>query len=56
MGVTETKTAYFVVWITHGMVIDNITVDKELWESVRCNFEIFYKELYLNSFFKGVVI
>ena len=31
MGVTKTKNAYFVVWTTHGMVIENITFDKELW-------------------------
>ena len=31
MGVTKTQTAYFVVWTTHGVVIDTITFDKELW-------------------------
>ena len=51
MGVTKTKTAYFVVWTTHRMVINKITFDKELWESMRSNFEMFYKDFYLNSFF-----
>ena len=51
IGVTKTKTAYFVVWTTHRMVIDNISFDKELWESMKSNFEIFYKDFYLNSFF-----
>ena len=46
MGVTKTKTAYFVVWTTHGMVIDKITFDKELWESLKSNFEMFYKDLF----------
>ena len=41
MGVTKTKTAYFLVWTTHGMVIDNSNFDKELWESMRSNFECF---------------
>ena len=41
MGVTKTKTAYFLVWTAHGMVIDNINFDKELWESMRSNFECF---------------
>ena len=41
MGVTETKNAYFVAGTTHGMMIDNITFDKELWESMKSNFEIF---------------
>ena len=41
MGVTKTKTAYFVVWTTHGMVRDYVTFDKELWESIKSNFEIF---------------
>ena len=44
MGVTKTKTTYFVVWTTHGMVIDNIIIDKELWESMKSNFEMFYKD------------
>ena len=50
MGIIKTKTAYFVVWTTHGMVIDNITFDKELWESKKSNFEMFYKDIYLKSF------
>ena len=41
MGVTKTKTAYFVVWTTHEMVRDYVTFDKELWESIKSNFEIF---------------
>ena len=49
--VTKTKNAYFVVWTTHGMVIGNITFDKQLWESMKSKFEMFYKDFYLNSFF-----
>ena len=41
MGVTKSKTVSFVVWNTHGMVIDNITFDKELWKSMKSNFEMF---------------
>ena len=46
MGVTKTQNAYFAVWTTttHGIVIENITFDKESWESMRSNFEIFYKD------------
>ena len=51
LGVTKTKTACFVVWTTHGIVISKITFDKELWESMKSNFEMFYKDFYLNSFF-----
>ena len=51
MGVRKTKTTYFVVWNTHRMVIDNITFGKELWESMRSNFKLFYKDFYLNPFF-----
>ena len=40
VGVTKTKTTYFVIWTTHGMEIDIITFDKELWESMKSNFEI----------------
>ena len=53
MGVRKTKTTYFVVWNTHRMVIDNITFGKELWESMRSNFKLFYKDFYLNSFFSN---
>ena len=54
IGVTKTKTAYFMVLNTHGMVIDNINLDKELWKSIKINFEMFYKDFYLNSsFFKS---
>ena len=49
--ITKTKTAFFLVWTIHGMVIDKITFDKELWESVKSNFGMFYKKFYLNSFF-----
>ena len=51
MGVTKPRKAYFVVWTTHGMVIDIITFDNELWESMKSNFEMFYKDFHLNSFF-----
>ena len=50
-GVRKTKNAYFVVWTTHGMVIDNITFYKELWESMKSNFGMLYKDFYLNSLF-----
>ena len=42
MRVTKTKTSYFVVWTMHGMVIDNITFDKKLSESMKSNFEVLY--------------
>ena len=51
MVLTKTKTAYFLVCATHGMVIGNITFDKELWESMKSNFGMFYKEFYLNTLF-----
>ena len=51
MGVTKTKTAYFGVRNIHGMVIDKVTFDRELWELMKSNFEMFYKDFYLNSFF-----
>ena len=46
MGVRKTKTADFVVWTIHGMMIDKITFEKELWESMKSNFEMFYKYFY----------
>ena len=58
MGVTKTKNAYVVVWIPHGIVIDYINFDKELWKSMKSNSEMLYKDFYLNSFFfksKGIV-
>ena len=32
------------IWTTHGMVIDNITFDKEPWESMKTNFKMFNKD------------
>ena len=57
MEVTKSKNSYFLVWTMLGMVICNITVDKEVWESLKSNFELFYKDFYLNFFFqsKGIV-
>ena len=52
MRVTKTKNAYFVVWASYGMVIDNITFDKELSESMKSNYEIFYKDLFKLIFFR----
>lgn len=49
--VTNTKTTNFVAWHTHGMVIGNINFDEGLWESMKRNFGIFYKDFYLNSIF-----
>ena len=51
MQITETKTVYFVVWTTHGIVIHSIIFDEELWKSMRSNFEMFYKDFYLKSGF-----
>ena len=53
IGVTKTKTTYFVVWTIHGMVIDKIAFDKELWKSMKSKFEMSYKDFYLNSFFQS---
>ena len=57
MEVTKSKNSYFLVWTMLGMAICNITVDKEVWESLKSNFELFYKDFYLNFFFqsKGIV-
>ena len=44
MGITRTKNDYFVVSTTHGTVIDNIPFAKELWESIKSNFEMFFKD------------
>ena len=49
--VTNIKVAYFVVWNTHGMEIDIIAFNKELWESIKSNFEMFCRDFHLNSFF-----
>ena len=58
MRVTKTKTACFVFWTTHRMVVDNITFDKELWESMKSHSEVFYKDFFKLFFFfqsKGLV-
>ena len=52
IGVTKTKTAYFVVWTAHRMMIDKITFDKEPLESMS-NFEMFYKTFIETPFLRG---
>ena len=57
MGVSKTKTAYLVVWTIHDMVKEKINFDKEQWESMKSNFEMFYKDFISTHFFqsKGIV-
>ena len=48
MGVAKIKTASFVVCTIHGMVIGKINFDKELWESMKSNFErLLFKLIFL---------
>ena len=53
MGVTNISKLYFVVWTPHGLIIDHISFDPELWSSMKHKFEKFYKEFYLKSFYSS---
>lgn len=51
MAVTGAQQTYFVVWTPHGMVIDNVSFDKELWTVMKEKFTAFYFNFYLETFF-----
>ena len=38
MAVTNLEKIYFVVWTCHGMIIDTVTFDKELWDYMKDKF------------------
>ena len=51
MAVTNLEKTYFVVWIRHGMIIDTVTFDKELWDDTKSKFILYYENFYLKTFF-----
>ena len=51
MAVTNLEKTYFVVWTRHGMIIDTITFDKELWDDMKDKLIFYYKNVYLNTLF-----
>ena len=51
MAVTNLEKTYFVVWTRHGMIIDTITFDKELWDDMKDKLILYYKNVYLNTLF-----
>ena len=51
LGVTGIKKSYFMVWTSHGYVIDEIFFDAEYWNNLKSLFADFYKH-YLQSFYK----
>ena len=50
MAVTKLEKTYFVVWTRHGMIIDTVTCDKELWDDMKDKFILYYENLYLKTF------
>jgi len=49
MAVTGCQKTYFVVWTPHGMVIDEIYFDEELWISMKNKFVQYYMDFYLKT-------
>ena len=42
MTVTNLEKTSFVVWTRHGMIIDAVTFDKELWDDMKDKFILYY--------------
>ena len=51
MAVTNLEKLYFVVRKRHGMIIDTVTFDKELWDEMKNKFILYYENFYLKTFF-----
>ena len=51
MAVTNLEKTYFVVWTRHSMIIDTVTLDKELWDDMKDKFILCYENFYLKTFF-----
>ena len=48
MGIDSTL---FYVWTAHGLFVQEIPVDAQLWTSLKLNVITYYKTFYLGSFF-----
>lgn len=51
MSVTGLKFSYFVVWTPHGIVVDKIVFDENLWSDWREKLIEYYNNFYLKSVF-----
>ena len=51
MTVTNLEKTYLVVWARHGMIIDTVTFNKELWDDMEGKFVLNYENFYLKTFF-----
>ena len=45
MAVTNRKLCFFVVWTSHGKVIDTISFDDIMWKDIKEKLIAFYKDL-----------
>ena len=43
MGITNTKQAVFIVWIPQDLFVEYIPFNKDHWEKVKTNLEVFFK-------------
>ena len=51
MAVTNLERTYFVVWTRHDMIIDTVTLHKELWDDIKYKFILCYENFHLKTFF-----
>ena len=51
MAVTNLERTYFVVWTRHDMIIDTVTLHKELWDDIKYKFILYYENFHLKTFF-----
>ena len=43
LGITNTKQAAFIVWIPQDLFVEYIPFNKDQWEKVKTNLEVFFK-------------
>ena len=53
MAVTRISSCYFMVWTPHGHIIEKMTLDETLWESMKMDFYRYYNEHYLSAIFSN---
>ena len=53
MGVTELSKTFFVIWTPHGILIDQIEYDSELWNGMKDCILEYYHDFYLKSIYNN---
>ena len=51
MAVTQLSTTFFVVWTPHGILVDSIQFDAELWKEMKTALLEYYNDFYLRTIY-----